>query len=105
MEKLISFFEMAAPGIQIRVDQTERLVGPADGKFEKVLGLLLGCQVADCLHVGVISAGIGGWHKSGRLNRVGRQRRSSVEPPCSSNFKARDLITSGGGSGGEHDQH
>ena len=62
MEKLISFFEMAAPGIQIRVDQTEGLVGPVDGKFEKALGLLLGRQVADCFDVGVISAGIGGWH-------------------------------------------
>jgi len=43
-------------------DQAERLVGPVDGKFEKALGLLLGRQVADCLHVGVISTGIGGRH-------------------------------------------
>jgi len=44
------------------VDQIEGLVGPVDGKFEKALGLLLGRQVADCFDVGVISAGIGGWH-------------------------------------------
>jgi hypothetical protein len=42
MEKLISFFEMATPGIQIHVDQAERLIGPVGGKFEKALGLLLG---------------------------------------------------------------
>ena len=58
MEKLISFFEMAAPGIQIHMDQAERLVGPVNGKFEKALGLLLGRQMPDCLHVGVIGVGI-----------------------------------------------
>ena len=62
MEELIRFLEMAAPRIQIHVDQTERLLRPVDGKFEKALGLLLGRQVADCLDVGAISAGMGGWH-------------------------------------------
>ena len=62
MEELIGVLQMAAPGIQILVDQAERLVGPVDGKFEKALGLLLGRQMADFLQVGGISAGIGGWH-------------------------------------------
>jgi len=44
MEELIRFLEMAAPGIQMHVDQTERLLRPVDGKFEKTLGLLLGRQ-------------------------------------------------------------
>ena len=42
MEELLGVLQMAAPGIQILVDQAERLVGPVDGKFEKALGLLLG---------------------------------------------------------------
>ena len=61
MEELIGVFQMAAPGIQICVDQAKRLVGLVDGKFEEAFGLLLGRQVADCLHLGVIDAGIGGW--------------------------------------------
>src|SRR6266850_2575677 len=44
MEEPIGVSQMAAPGIQILVDQAERLVVPVDGKFEKALGLLLGAK-------------------------------------------------------------
>src|SRR6266702_4204470 len=57
MKELIGVFQVAAPGIQILVDQAERLVGALDSKFKKALGLLLGSQAADCLHVGVSGAG------------------------------------------------
>ena len=62
MEELIGVLQVAAPGIQILVDQAERLIGTVDGKFEKALGLLLGGQVADDFRVSVISARIGGGH-------------------------------------------
>ena len=65
MEKLIGVFQVAAPGIQIFVDQTERLVGALNGKLEKALGLLLRRQVADCFHVGVSGAGIGSRNQGG----------------------------------------
>ena len=62
MEELIGVLEVAAPGIQILLDHAERLVGTVGSKFEKVLGLLLRRQVADCFEVGVNCVGIRGWH-------------------------------------------
>jgi len=104
MEELIGVLQVAAPGIQILVDQAERLIGTVDGKFEKALGLLLGRQVADYFRISVISARIGGWHQSGPLNKRGRQWRGSVKPSQPSDFKAGDAITGEGGNSGEQNQ-
>jgi len=101
MEKAIGVFQMAAPGIQILVNQAERLVGTLDGKFEKALGLLLRRQMADGFDVGVSGAGTRGRHEGRRPGEGGGERRSKVKPTCRRNFKARGFITKESGKNGE----
>src|SRR6266853_2891468 len=92
---------MAAPRSEIFVDQSERLVGTLNGKFEKALGLLLGRQVTYGLEVGVDGARGGGRHEDARLRGRGGQRRSAAEPIGPRNFNACDLIACDSGKGGQ----
>jgi len=78
MKKLIGVFQAAAPGIQILVDQSERLVGAANSEFQEALGLLLGRQVGYEFKVGISGAKIGSRRHGWRLNRSRRQRTRRV---------------------------
>jgi hypothetical protein len=97
VEKPIGVFQMSAPGIQILVNQAERLVGALDGKFEEALGLLLGRHTADGFHV----------NREGSRGRHGDRRpgegegRSKVKPASRWKFQARRLITKKCGKNGE----
>jgi len=65
VEELVGILEAAAPGIEILVDQAERLVGTADGEYKEALGLLLRRQVTDGFEVGTGGAGVGSRHEGG----------------------------------------
>jgi len=65
MEELVCVVEAAAPGIEILVDQAERLVGTMDSEYEEALGLLLRRQVTDGFEVGTGGAGFGSGHERG----------------------------------------
>src|SRR5260370_4819259 len=93
MEKAIGVFQMAAPGIQILVDQAERLVGTLDGKFEKALGLLLRRQMADGFDVGVNGAVTRGPHEGRRPGEGGRERRRKVETTAPAHLNASGFRT------------
>jgi hypothetical protein len=105
MEELIGVFQVPAPGIQISVDQNERLLGAAEGKFEEAFGLLLGRQAADRFDIGVVGAGTGSGFQRGRLEGSGRQRWSCAEPSEPEDFKARHFVTGDGGKGGKQQEN
>ncbi len=80
MEELVGVFQMAAPGVQILVNQPERLVGAVQGKFKEALGLLLWRHVTDGFEVGVWGAGIGSRNERVRPLRCKRQQGAAVKP-------------------------
>jgi hypothetical protein len=101
VEEPISVFQMTAPGIEILVNQADRLVGALDGKFEKALGLLLGRHTADGFHVGVSGAGTRPRHCGRGPGKSRRECRSKVKPASRRKFQARGLITKKCGKNGE----
>src|SRR5712691_7449692 len=81
MEERVGVFKVAAPSVEMAMDQVERKFLAMDGEFEKTLGLLLRSETAEFHGFLVIGVGFGGENESWRRKIRGNRARGSGTQP------------------------